>query len=689
MTTKQTKKGRWFNLQNASQGEASLAIFDEIGGWGMTAQDLIAQLDEVTAPILHVDLFSPGGYIDEGVQIYNALRKHPAHVIVTIDSLAASIASVIAMAGDEIHMAENAMMMIHDPWSGVMGGAEDMRKQADVLDKLKASIVLTYAKRTGKDTTTIETMMAEETWMSAADAVEFGFADVIDGLAEGPAQASFSGRIVNAFKAIPDGFKDTLQGLQGTTSPCPQLMLSPSCMAQSLAPAKRQGAQPENKKKTEVIVEDNKQGAPAIDLGAERDSAVKSERERMQQIEAVATRAKSMLRGAEDKMARDAIASGESIADFQTKILDALHAKAKNQQSPIGLSDQESGSFSFQRLMYAAATNDWQKAGFERDVCAATAQKMGKNQSGYMVPTDVIARPVNVVTSTVGAPTIQTDILAQSFIELLRAKMKVRGLGATVLGGLTGNISIPRQTAGATSFWVAEGAQPTSTDQAFDSVALSPKGVAGITRTTMQNLIQSSLDMEAFIRADLAKVIALALDLAAISGTGAANQPLGILNTAGVGSVAMGANGAALTNVDKLIALETLVADSDADGDAMGYLTNARVVGALKTLKSTTGEYLFHNAINDAPGAVGSVNGYNMTRSNQVSKTGTKGTGTGLSSVLFGNWSDLLIGEWGALNLQVDPYTAGVGNIKVNALQFVDCGIRHPASFAAITDIIA
>jgi len=684
------KKQCWFNLQNATQQEATLSIFDEIGGWGTTANELMAELDQVTAATLHVELFSPGGYIDEGVQIYNALRKHPARVVVHIDSLAASIASVIAMAGDEIHMAENAMMMIHDPWSGVMGNADDMRKQADVLDKLKASIVLTYAKRTGMNSSEIESLMTEETWMSAADAFEKGFIDVVDSLVEEPAQASFSGRIVNAFQSIPEGFKDALSSLNGSNNPCPQLMLSPSCMAQSFAQANAKGAQPENKRtqKTEVVMKDDNESAPK-ELNAARDSAVQAERKRTQDIEAIATRAKDLLRGGEDKLARDAVASGETVADFQAKVLDALHEKAKNQQSPLGMTDHEAGSFSFQRLMYAAATNDWKNAGFERETCAATAQKIGKNQSGYMVPTDVISRPANVVTSTVGAPTIQTDVLAQSFIELLRAKMKVRSMGATVLGGLNGNISIPRQTAGATAFWVAEGAQPTLTDQTFDAVTLSPKGVAGITQTTIQNLMQSSLDMEAFIRADLAKVIALALDLAAISGTGAGNQPLGILNTAGVGSVAMGVNGAALTDVNPFVNLETLVADSDADGDSMGYLTNARVVGALKTLRSTTGEYLFHNPINDAPGAVASVNGYNVTRSNQVSKTGAKGTGAGLSSVLFGNWSDLIIGEWGALNLQVDPFTAGVGNIKVNALQFVDCGVRHPASFAAITDIIA
>jgi len=462
----------------------------------------------------------------------------------------------------------------------------------------------------------------------------------------------------------------------------------------SSADEEKAGAMPETLIKKEVVMPQGKdnenKAAPVIDLEAARSEArtdaIQSERTRTQDIEAIAQRAAAALKGGEVALAREAIASGKSVDAFREAILDKMNERSSDQRSPLCLTDAEVQAFSFQRLLLAAATNDYSQAGFERDVCAATAQRMGGKHKGIMVPTDVLSR---AVTTTVSASTIQTDVLSSSFIDLLRAKMKVRGMGATVLGGLEGNISIPRQSAGAGAFWVAEGGQPTTNDQTFDSVSLSPKGVAALTQTTMQNLMQSSVDMEAFIRRDLATALALAIDLAAIGGTGAGNQPTGILNTAGIGSVAMGTNGAALTNVDQLIALETLVADSDADGDAMAYLTNARVVGALKALKSTTGEYLFHNAINDAPGAVGSANGYNVIRSNQVSKTGTKGTGTGLSSLLFGNWSDLFIGEWGALNLQVDPYSAGVGNIKISALQFVDCGVRHPESFAAITDIIA
>jgi len=415
-------------------------------------------------------------------------------------------------------------------------------------------------------------------------------------------------------------------------------------------------------------------------------SAVVAERERVAEIQACALGMKATLSGDEDGLARDAIASGQSVSDFQAALLTKVKALASEKTAPIGMNDKEVQAFSFTRLLNAMATNDWSGAGFEREVCAATALKTGRRGKGSLVPTDVIARPQNVITTSGAAPTIQTDVLAQSFIELLRNKMRVRSLGATVLGGLEGNLSIPRMSGGASSFWVAEGAQPAQSQAVFDAVALAPKGVAAQTQVTTQTLIQSGLDMEALLRNDIATSMALAIDAAAISGSGLAGQPTGILNTAGIGSVLAG--GAALTNADLLIDLEAALSDVNADEGNLAYLTNSKVIAALKKLKTTTGEYLWTNApTGEYPSAtLGDINGYGVSRSNQVPSN--LGAGANQSAVLFGNWSDLLIGEWGVLDLTVDPFTAGVGNVKVSALQFVDVAVRHPESFAAITDIV-
>jgi len=455
------------------------------------------------------------------------------------------------------------------------------------------------------------------------------------------------------------------------------------------------GAMPEITQRKEVVmtdkVDNKEKGAPAIDLDAARSEAradaIKAERTRTQEIEAVAQRAAKSLNGAEINLAREAIAAGKSVDAFRESILEKMNERASDQRSPLGLSDAEANSFSFNRAIAAAAQRDWSNAGFEREVCEATAKRFGGKGKGIYIPTDVLSR---AVTSTVAAANIQTDVLASSFIELLRARMMVRKLGATVLGGLDGNISVPRQTAASNAAWVAEGGALTRSDQGYDAVALSPKGVVAGTTVTLQALMQTSPDVEALTRTDIAKVIALAIDAACINGTGSGAQPRGILNTAGIGSVAMGPNGAALSNVDQLVNLETLVGDSDADVETMSYLTNTKVVGQMKKLKTTTGEYLFSSKDRALPSAILGANGYDLFRSNQMPRNLTKGTSAGVcSSMIFGDWSSLLIGEWGALNLQVDPYTSGIGNINIDALQFVDAGVRHPESFAAITDILA
>lgn len=426
--------------------------------------------------------------------------------------------------------------------------------------------------------------------------------------------------------------------------------------------------------------------APPIDVAAVKKEALAEERRRIQEIEAAAERARAIIGDRAETLAREAVAKGTEADAFRAALLEAITNHQQQQvASGIGLSEREAANFSFLRLMNAMATGDWSEAGFEREVCQATAKKLGRKAKGALVPTDVLSamRPRAAVTTTSAASTIQTDVLAQSFIDLLRNRLVTRQLGATVLGGLTGNVSIPRQSNGATAYWVAEGVAPTQSQAAFDAVTLSPNGVAAETQVTTQTLIQSSLDMEALIRRDLATVIALAIDAACINGSGTGGEPLGILNTTGIGSVTVG--GVALSNVDPLIDLETAVATANADVGSLRYLTNAHVVGQLKKLKTTTGEYIFNNGSDEGPNFVGSVNGYEVARSNQVPSN--LGAGSNYSALIFGNWADLIIGEWGALDLQVDPYTGGVGNVKVKVLQFVDCAVRHPESFAAITDI--
>jgi ATP-dependent Clp endopeptidase proteolytic subunit ClpP len=173
-----------YRIEAKADDRAEILIYDEIGydPWfdaGIAAEDIVRDLQAIKAPRIDVRINSVGGSVFEGNAIYNALARHPAHVDVYIDGIAASIASVIAMAGDRIHIAANAHVMIHNPHGVVWGEAADMRKMADTLDKIRGSLVGTYARRTGQPAEKIEAWMDAETWFNAEEAVEFGFADEI------------------------------------------------------------------------------------------------------------------------------------------------------------------------------------------------------------------------------------------------------------------------------------------------------------------------------------------------------------------------------------------------------------------------------------------------------------------------------------------------------------------------------
>lgn len=163
----------WYNF---SPDSATLTIYDDLGAWGVSAKDFLADLRAVNSDNVTVEINSPGGDVFAGLAIYNGLRASNKHVTVKVLGLAASAASLVAMAGDEIEMPENTMMMIHNPWSMAMGSADDLRETADVLDKIGASLVSTYAKRTGKSEAEIKEMLDAETWLTAQEALDMGFA---------------------------------------------------------------------------------------------------------------------------------------------------------------------------------------------------------------------------------------------------------------------------------------------------------------------------------------------------------------------------------------------------------------------------------------------------------------------------------------------------------------------------------
>lgn len=350
----------------------------------------------------------------------------------------------------------------------------------------------------------------------------------------------------------------------------------------------------------------------------------------------------------------------------------------------IGMSQQEVRQYSLLRAIRAAASGDWRGAELEREASQAVAEQLGREPRGFFVPLDFLAaeqRDMIKGTASQGGYLVATELLTQSFIEMLRNRMVVQAAGATVLSGLVGDIAIPKQTGGATAYWVAESGAPTESQQTLAQVAMDPKTVGAYTDISRKLLLQASLDVEAFVRRDLATVLALAIDYAALHGSGTGNEPTGIENTSGIGLVSIGANGGPPT-WSHIVQLETEVAQDNADVGALAYITNAKVRGKLKETEKASGTGIFVWGDGPTP-----LNGYRALVSNQVRSDLTKGTGTNLSAIFFGNWNDLIIGQWGTLDILVDPYTGGTsGTVRVIAFQDVDVAVRHAESFAAILD---
>ncbi len=404
------------------------------------------------------------------------------------------------------------------------------------------------------------------------------------------------------------------------------------------------------------------------DIAKVQADAVKAERERIASINTLGEKFKKQ------DLAKSLIENGKSIEEARSAFLDVMGVSQKpltEKDGEIGMSDKEAKSFSFLRAINAMANPGDRKAqeaaSFEREVSLAASDKAGKAARGFMVPLDVLKsalkRDLVVGTSTAGGNLVSTDLLAVSFIELLRKRSVLQRAGAMTMNGLVGNIAIPRATGGATAYWVAESGAPTESQQAFDQVAMSPKTVGAFTDYSRKLMLQSSLDVEAFIRNDLATVLALEIDRAGLYGLGSSNQPLGLKNQVGINTVDFAATNPTFAEI---IAMETAVAADNADVGTLRYLVNAAGRGHLKSTEKATGTAQFIWE------AGNTVNGYGAEVSNQIVS----------GDYWYGNFADLMMGFWSGLDLLVDPYTGSTsGTIRVVAHQDVDVAIRHPESF--------
>lgn len=436
--------------------------------------------------------------------------------------------------------------------------------------------------------------------------------------------------------------------------------------------------------KTEIILK-KEIAMDTPDLATATKSGADVERKRAADILAIGD-AYSRFDGVQ-KLAADAVRGEMTVEQFREKVMEKM-ASAPKPTAEIGLTDKETRTFSVVRALHAlanpadrAAQN---AAAFEMECSRAAAEKNGKTPQGMIIPYDVLKRDLVVGTPTAGGNLVATNLLTGSFIDMLRDRMAINGLGTTYLSGLVGNIAIPKQTGSGTSYWLAESGVPTESQQAIGQVAMSPKTVGAFTDISRKLLQQASLDVENMVKGDLATVLALAIQAAAIKG-GSTNEPVGILSTAGIGSVAGGVNGLAPT-WDHIVDLESGVAVANADVGSLAYLTNAKVRGKLKKTfvdGPGSGERVWDKS--NTP-----LNGYAAGVTNAVPSNLTKGTAAGIcSAIIYGNFADLVIGLWGGLDIMVDPYSQSTsGTVRVVELQDVDVALRNALSFSAMLDAL-
>ena len=407
-----------------------------------------------------------------------------------------------------------------------------------------------------------------------------------------------------------------------------------------------------------------------------RDAGKQAEQQRVKTI-------MDMGRQYEDiELATQYVAEGKSPDDFQRALLEALHGKrskpmndgaAGRDAGDVGMDDKEVRNYSFMRALRALANptdrRAQEAAAFEFEASRAAADQMGREVEGLVVPPDVLRRALNTSTTgtaagDTGGNVVDTTLMTSSFIDLLRNRAVAMQLG-TSMAGLVGNFDIPKQTAAASGYWIGEDEDAPEDMLELGQIGLRPKTVAALSEITRRMLMQSSMDVEALVRSDLATALALRIDKAFFYGTGSGNQPLGIANTSGINAVNFATAGK--PTYAETVQMESEISSDNADVNSMAYVMASGMRGHYKTTEKFAGS-------NGSPiwEQGNSVNGYRTEVTNQVES----------GDLFFGNYADALIGMWGGLELTTDPYThSAKGRLRIVAMQDVDMVLRRVESF--------
>ena len=349
-----------------------------------------------------------------------------------------------------------------------------------------------------------------------------------------------------------------------------------------------------------------------------------------------------------------------------------------------GRFEERARDFSIVKAIRAALPRDLGggdiDAAFEREISQEVARRSGRTFQGIAVPDEVFLaeKRTLLVGSSAAAlyPEVHRDDL---FIDRLRSALVCERLGATVLNGLVGTVDIPRQVASSTAQWVPEDGALTETDPTFDDVTLSPKTVGAMTSYSRRTLINASPSIEQVLRNDLAAIIANAIDIAAMTGDGTGNKPTGITH-AGAAEIT-----AATLDWPTVLNFVATVASADALVNSPGWALNAL---AIKTLRATT-------KVTDDGSAGFLMEAPNMLAGYPALVTSAlPGVGGGTpapATIIFGDWSSLLVGYWSGVDVLLNPYETTAyarGRVLIRAMRDVDVAVRHPQSFAFADDVV-
>lgn len=420
-----------------------------------------------------------------------------------------------------------------------------------------------------------------------------------------------------------------------------------------------------------TATQENATAQAAVDIDALTKNVKASEAQRASEIILIGAQF-SQYEGVQ-AAAQEAVRSGESVGEFRAKVMEKISTQ-KPITPDVGLTTKEVKNYSLMRALKALVDKDWKTAGFERECHDAILKRAGLGEApnnGFYVPYEVQTRDLTAGTAADGGRLVATDNLGGNFIDLLRNRSVLSAMGARFLTGLVGNVTIPKQTGAATANWLAnEATGATESQMVFGQLALTPKNVIAYSEISRQLMLQSSPSIDALVMDDLAKVLALAIDTAGLSGSGAAGQPTGITNTAGIGAVTGTTLGYA-----GIVEFQTDVAQSNALAANCGYVTTPSVAGLLKGRQrfSSTDTPIWQGNILD-----GEIEGFKAMSSMQMAS----------ASMLFGDFSQVIIGEWGMLEVAINPYANFAAAITgIRAIQTCDIGVRYPGAFSLATSI--